>query len=93
MTALSGEFPADQLSRLIPSQAYAEKVITQLKAEKLLRIHYRDKLRGYRLTKKSKEMLLQDNAARFTFYLTGNTETNQVRSEPVSYTHLTLPTN
>ncbi len=81
MTALSGEFPADQLSRLIPSQAYAEKVITQLKAEKLLRIHYRDKLRGYRLTKKSKEMLLQDNAARFTFYLTGNTETNQVRSE------------
>lgn len=82
MTALSGEFPADQLSRLIPSQAYAEKVITQLKAEKLIRIHYRDKLRGYRLTKKSKEMLLQDNPARFVFYLTGNTETNQIRSEP-----------
>lgn len=39
MTALSGEFPADQLSRLIPSQAYAEKVITQLKADKLLRVH------------------------------------------------------
>ncbi|MDO4275114.1 MAG: hypothetical protein Q4D16_15705 [Eubacteriales bacterium] len=82
MTALSGEFPADQLSRLIPSQAYAEKVITQLKAEKLIRIHCRDKLRGYRLTKKSKEMLLQDNPARFAFYLTGNTETNQIRSEP-----------
>lgn len=82
MTALSGEFPADQLSRLIPSQAYAEKVITQLKADKLLRVHYRDKLRGYRLTKKSKEMLLQDNPGRFTFYLTGNAETNQIRSEP-----------
>lgn len=82
MTALSGEFPADQLSRLISSQAYAEKVITQLKADKLLRVHYRDKLRGYRLTKKSKEMLLQDNPERFTFYLTGNAETNQIRSEP-----------
>lgn len=82
MTALSGEFPADQLGRLIPSQAYAEKVITQLKTDKLLRTHYRDKLRGYRLTKKSKELLLQDNPERFSFYLTGNTETNQIRSEP-----------
>lgn len=34
------------------------------------------------MTKKSKEMLLQDNPARFAFYLTGNTETNQIRSEP-----------
>ena len=55
LMALCGEFPADQLYRLIPSSSYAEKVITQLKSEKLLRVHYRDKLRGYRLTKRSKE--------------------------------------
>lgn len=82
MTAISGEFPAGQLYRLIPRQSYAEKVITQLKSEKLLRTHYRDQLRGYRLTKKSKELLLSKNLERFSFYLTGNTETNQIRSEP-----------
>lgn len=79
--ALCGEFPADQLYRLIPSSSYAEKVITQLKSEKLLRVHYRDKLRGYRLTKRSKEYLLQEAPKRFALYLTGNADTNQIRSE------------
>ena len=82
MTALCGEFPTDQLYRLIPSQTYAEKVITQLKTEKLLRTHYRDKLRGYRLTKKAKAYLLSTQPERFAFYLTGNSETNLIRSEP-----------
>lgn len=82
LTALCGEFPADQLCRIIPSKTYAEKVITQLKAEKLLRTHYRDKLRGYRLTKKAKEYLLSNQPQRFAFYLTGNSETNFIRSEP-----------
>ena len=81
LTALCGEFPADQLYRLIPSSSYAEKVITQLKSEKLLRVHYRDKLRGYRLTKRSKEYLLQEAPKRFALYLTGNADTNQIRSE------------
>lgn len=81
--ALCGEFPADQLYRLIPSSSYAEKVITQLKSEKLLRVHYRDKLRGYRLTKRSKEYLLQEAPKRFALYLTGNADTNQIRSERV----------
>ena len=48
---MCGEFPADQLNRLIPSASYAEKLITDLKAEHLIRTHYRDALRGYRLTK------------------------------------------
>ena len=82
LTALCGEFPSDQLHRLIPSETYAEKVITQLKSEKLLRTHYRDKLRGYRLTKKAKQYLLSNHPERFSFYLTGNSETNQIRSEP-----------
>ncbi len=81
MIAISGEFPADQLFRLIPSPSYAEKVITGLKKDKLLRIHYRDKLRGYRLTPKSKTLLLEENHARYAFFLSGSTETNQVRTE------------
>src|SRR5699024_12882002 len=81
MVALCGEFPADQLTRLIPSASYGEKLITELKAQKLLRTHYRDHLRGYRLTGRAKQMLLAQNPERFRDFLTGNTETNQVRSE------------
>ena len=81
MVALCGEFPADQLTRLIPSPSYGEKLITELKAQKLLRTHYRDHLRGYRLTGRAKQMLLTKNPERFRDFLTGNTETNQVRSE------------
>lgn len=81
MIGMCGEFPADQLNRLIPSASYAEKLITDLKAEHLIRTHYRDALRGYRLTKAAKEMLLSVSPLRFQCYLTGNTETNIIRSE------------
>ncbi|MDR0917245.1 MAG: hypothetical protein LBN02_08700 [Oscillospiraceae bacterium] len=52
-----------------------------LKADRLIITYYRDKLRGHRLTAKAKELLLADNPARFEFYLTGNTETNALKSE------------
>lgn len=81
MIGISGEFPAEQLSRLFSSPTYAEKIITELKAEKLIRTHYKDKLRGYRLTKHAKDMLLSYYPDRFSCYLTGNTETNLIRSE------------
>lgn len=81
MIGISGEFPVTQLHRLIESSSYAEKIITELKNEKLIRTHYRDRLRGYRLTKRAKELLLSQNTARFHDYLTGNTETNLIRSE------------
>ena len=81
LIAISGEFPSKQLNRLINSPSYREKLITGLKNDKLIRTHYKDKLRGYRLTKKSKQLLLNNNPERFHFYLNGNTETNQVRSE------------
>ncbi len=81
LTGISGEFPADQLKRLFYSPSYAEKVITELKADKLIRTHYKDRLRGYRLTKRAKEMLLHQNPLRFHSCLTGNTETNHIRSE------------
>lgn len=75
MVGLSGEFPVGQLNRLIESDSYAEKVITDLKQSKLIRTHYKDGLRGYRLTKRAKELLLSQNSCRFQNYLTGNAET------------------
>ena len=54
MVGVCGEFPSGQLNRLIESESYAEKVITDLKQSKLIRTHYKDGLRGYRLTKRAK---------------------------------------
>lgn len=53
MVGLCGEFPSGQLNRLIESDSYAEKVVTDLKQSKLIRTHYKDGLRGYRLTKRA----------------------------------------
>lgn len=80
---ISGEFPSNQLSRVFSTPAYTEKIITELKADKLIRVHYKDKLRGYRLTKYAKELLLTQNPIRFQYFLTGKTETNFIKSEPM----------
>ena len=79
-TGISGEVSPDTLCQLSASKSYAEKVITSLKEQKLLRLHYKDKLRGLRLTQKGKKTLLAVNASRFQFFLTGNSDTNQPRS-------------
>jgi hypothetical protein len=81
LTAISGEFPADQLKRLRGSDYYKESIITSLKKDGLLRTYYRDKLRGYRLGAKAKVTLLSECPGQFVFYLTGDTDTNYLKSE------------
>lgn len=83
LVAVSGEFPANQLRRLPGGESYKANVVKVLKRDKLLRTHYQDRLRGYRLTARAKALLLRDNRERFTFYLTGRAETNVLKSEVV----------
>lgn len=81
LTALSGECSPDVLNHLNISPSYGEKLITRLKAENYLKTHYKDQLRGYRLTGTAKKLLLSTNPERFTFYLTGNCDTSRPRSD------------
>ena len=81
LVAISGEFPASQLRRLPGGESYKANVVKALKRDKLLRTHYQDGLRGYRLTARAKALLLRNNGERFTFYLTGRTETNVLKGE------------
>jgi hypothetical protein len=81
LIAISGEFPANQIKRLPGGHEYKIKLIKMLKRKKFIKTYYRDKLRGYRLTNPTKEILLTDNSERFTFYLTGNSDTNILKSE------------
>lgn len=81
LTAICGELPADLLPRIPGSTSYKRKVLWSLKKDGLLKTYYQDRLRGYRLGRRAKEFLLADRPERFAFYLTGNTDTNLLKSE------------
>lgn len=81
LIAISGELPTNQITRLKGGNRYKEKVIKELKSKKLIYTFKKDKLCGYRLTAIAKKLLLLDNHERFTFCLTGKTETNLLKSE------------
>ena len=76
LTALSGEFPIDQVRRISGSLSYADFVVKRLKREKLIRTYYRDGLRGLRLTAAGKRRLSADWPDRFSPLFTGDTMTN-----------------
>ena len=81
LIALSGECSPDIPSYLGISESYGEKLITKLKDDNYIKTHYKDRLRGYRLTNRGKKLLLEINPDRFQFYLSGNTDTNRPRSD------------
>lgn len=81
LTALSGELPAALISRLPASDTYKEYAVKQLKRNNLLRTFYRNGVRGLRLTTTAKRRLLECWPDQFLPYLSGSTETNQLKSE------------
>ena len=80
-TALSGELPAALIRRLPGSGSYVEYAVKRLKRDNLLRTFYRDGLRGLRLTAAAKKLLLTAYPDRFSPYLTGHIETNELKGE------------
>ena len=81
LTALSGELPAPLISRLPAADTYKEYAVKQLKRDNLLRTFYRNGVRGLRLTATAKHLLLECWPDQFLPYLSGSTETNQLKSE------------
>jgi len=81
LIAISGDFPADLLNRLPGGSSYKESVIKTLKRLGLIRTFYRNRLRTYRLTAPAKTQLINSQPERFSFYLTGNVDTNHLKSE------------
>lgn len=69
------------LAHLSLSDSYGEKLITRLKKDGYIRTHYKDGLRGYSLTSRGKKLLLAENHSRFSFYLSGSSDTNRPRSD------------
>jgi len=77
--AISGEYPATSLCRLIPSESYVKKVVAQLIGDNLIKLISSGGLKGYRLTPKGKRKLASDNPARFAGVFDGATDTNKMR--------------
>lgn len=83
LVAICGEVPASLLDRLPGSDSYKKAVVSSLKKDGLLRTYYRDKVRSYRISRKAKTALLSILPERYSFYLTGNSDTNVLKSEIV----------
>ena len=83
LTALSGELPAALVSRLPAADTYKEYAVKQLKRDNFLRTFYRNSVRGLRLTTTAKRLLLECWPDQFLPYLSGSSETNQLKSEVV----------
>ena len=83
LTAMSGELPTALVSRLPASDTYKEYAVKQLKRDNLLRTFYRNGVRGLRLTTTAKRLLLECWPDQFLPYLSGSSETNQLKSEVV----------
>ena len=88
MTAVCGELPAGLISRFSGGDRYKELVVLSLKKEKLLTVFLQDHLRGYRLGRRAKALLLGSQPERFSFFLTGRSDTNHIKSEPARRTRL-----
>jgi len=80
ITAVSGEYPADNIPRMILATSYAKKVVSALIGDKLIKLVSYGGLKGYRLTPKGKRTLVTDNPARFAGFLDGAVETNKMRT-------------
>ena len=76
VTAVSGELPTAQVSRLPGAMTYKQKAITQVKKDHLLHVYSRNNLRGYRLTGVSKRALIKQYPERYQPLLSGETTLN-----------------
>jgi len=80
ITAMSGEYPIENILRMMSSASYAKKVVSALINDKLIKTVSTGGLKGYRLTLKGKKTLIKDNPARFAGFLDGTAETNKMRT-------------
>lgn len=79
--ALCGEMPADLAGCVVGAGAYAASLLTCLKKDGFITVRKKDGIRGYVLTARAKRYLLARFPNDMEKYLSGNTETNHVKSE------------
>lgn len=79
--ALCGELSPQAASRLVTSKSYRYHVLEDLVKAKLLRSYRRDKVKGYRLTRRAKNRLAEQSPDRYAALFSGSVRTNSYASE------------
>lgn len=82
LVAISGEFPVPLANRIPGRARFRRKYIDELKQEEWLSVYSRDGMRGYRLTPRARNLLMENNSNRFSFFLQGKVDTNMIRVNP-----------
>lgn len=80
LLAMSGELPLEAVYRLGGGRQYKVKLVINLRKSGVIKTHNKDGLRGHRLTAETKKTLMLSNPERFSFYLTGDVDTNKIPS-------------
>lgn len=80
LIGVAGEMPTGALARVPGGKEYRRKCIGRAKKEGLIKLVHKDGLEGYRLTAAGKKLLLESNEERFSFFLSGSTDSNRVQA-------------
>lgn len=81
LAAMCGECSKGAMVLLMPQESYRKKLQLQLIGNKLLKTYEKDAVKGYRLSRRSKMLLLQMDAERFGFFLEEGADGNMRRSK------------
>ena len=76
LVAMSGECSENAMMFLMPQESYRIKIIQNLFSDNLISRYEGDGVKGYRLTRHGKDMLLQMYEARFSFFLSDGADFN-----------------
>lgn len=82
LIAITGDYPASNISFIIPNKDYASRTTIRMEREGLIRQFRKDGMRSFRLTAKGKAYMVESNLARYERYNIGKTETNQPPGTP-----------
>ena len=84
LVAMSGECSKEAMELLMPQDSYRKKLMMQLTGDNLIKGYEKNAVKGYRLSRRGKMLLLQMDKDRFGFFLEEGADANYAQIETSS---------
>ncbi|WP_458398214.1 hypothetical protein [Anaerotignum sp.] len=81
LVAMSGECSKEAMELLMPQDSYRKKLMMQLTGDNLIKVYEKNAVKGYRLSRRGKILLLQMDGERFGFFLEEGADATMRRSK------------
>lgn len=81
LVAMSGECSKEAMELLMPQDSYRKKLMIQLMGDNLIKGYEKNAVKGYRLSRRGKMLLLQMDKDRFGFFLEEGADATMRRSK------------